>query len=225
MWRTKAYEITLFFVYIVDPVSTAGKDACFFIITSTTGNGEPPHHAISFKGALEDAKNDECQNRCLKSLKYAVFALGSSIYPNFCSFGIYCDETIAALGKYLFGLKYIHFLNILTNLFIGGDRITDLVLGDEQKGQDRSFRSWTKNVLLEASKTFDLELSKLAKESWPFEISRTLVRKSTWRPQSFKKASHTDSKHFSMVTFQVFCDTHSLLLGTQTFTFLFHYKR
>jgi sulfite reductase alpha subunit-like flavoprotein len=86
---------------ITDPSSCRfGNDSCFFIITSTTGNGEPPHHAISFKGAMEDAKSDENQNQSLKGLKYAVFALGSSIYPNFCSFGIYCDDSIASLGKY-----------------------------------------------------------------------------------------------------------------------------
>ena len=49
---------------------------------------------------MEDAKNDENHNQSLKGLKYAVFALGSSIYPNFCSFGIYCDDSIASLGKY-----------------------------------------------------------------------------------------------------------------------------
>ena len=49
---------------------------------------------------MEDAKDDENHNQSLKGLKYAVFALGSSIYPNFCSFGIYCDDSIASLGKY-----------------------------------------------------------------------------------------------------------------------------
>ena len=74
-----------------------GPDCSVFIITSTTGNGEPPHHAIGFKGVMEDALKNEKQ--ILKGLKYAVFGLGSSIYENFCTFGKFCNSSIEALGK------------------------------------------------------------------------------------------------------------------------------
>ena len=66
---------------------------------------------------MEDAKKDGKQ--ILKDLKYAVFALGSSQYENFCTFGKYCDNAIEALG---------------------GQRVAELALGDEQRGQDRAFR-------------------------------------------------------------------------------------
>ena len=81
-------------------------------MTSTTGNGNPPPHAIAFRSSLEDNLKDGLKP--LDGLKYAVFALGSSTYENFCTFGKFCDTSIEQ---------------------IGGMRIAPLVLGDEQKGQ------------------------------------------------------------------------------------------
>ena len=78
------------------------------------------------------------------------------------------------------------------------------MLGDEQKGQDRSFRSWTKNVLNGASKMFSMELGKRVQESWPFDISRTRVRKSTWKKSKIKKTNHTDGKNFFVAKYQYF---------------------
>ena len=78
------------------------------------------------------------------------------------------------------------------------------MLGDEQKGQDRSFRSWTKNVLNGASKMFSMELGKRVQESWPFDISRTRVRKSTWKKSKIKKTNHTDGKNFFAAKYQYF---------------------
>ena len=78
------------------------------------------------------------------------------------------------------------------------------MLGDEQKGQDRSFRSWTKNVLNGASKTFSMELGERVQNSWPFDISRTRVRKSTWKKSIIKKTNHSDGKNISLWTFFVY---------------------
>ena len=88
--RKFCYQNTIVFIFL-------GPDCSVFIITSTTGNGEPPHHAIGFKGVIEDALKNEKQ--ILKGLKYAVFGLGSSIYENFCTFGKFCNSSIEALGK------------------------------------------------------------------------------------------------------------------------------
>ena len=77
------------------------------------------------------------------------------------------------------------------------------MLGDEQKGQDRSFRSWTKNVLNGVAKTFSMELGERVQESWPFDISRTRVRKSTWKQSHFKKTNHTDGKNFFIAIFNI----------------------
>ena len=93
-----------------------------FILTSTTGNGNPPHHAIAFRSSLEDDLKSGAKS--LNGLKYAVFALGSSTYENFCTFGKFCDTSIEE---------------------IGGLRIAPLVLGDEQKGQVRLISLLTPN--------------------------------------------------------------------------------
>ena len=81
-------------------------------MTSTTGNGNPPNHAISFKCQLEEDLEDGA--RSLEGLKYSVFAFGSSIYEqSFCTFGKFCDASIKEAG---------------------GSRISPLLMGDEQKG-------------------------------------------------------------------------------------------
>ena len=145
----------------MEMISNMDENCSIFIITSTTGNGEPPHHGIAFKGALEDAVKNGKQ--VIKNLKYAVFALGSSMYENFCSFGIFCDSNLETLG---------------------GQRIAPLVLGDEQKGQDKAFRSWTKLALMGICEALKMEIPRQVEEKWPF--SRTRVRRASWVPHSFR---------------------------------------
>ena len=72
-----------------------------------------------------------------KGLKYSVFALGSSLYDNFCGFGIFCDDTIKALG---------------------GQRVAPLELGDEEKGQERQFQIWTKMSICGLCEVFEMEI-------------------------------------------------------------------
>lgn len=53
--------------------------------------------------------------------------MGSSAYPNYCSF-----------GKYLNGIMEE----------LGGTRIMDIVCGDELAGQEKAFRKWAPNVFM-----------------------------------------------------------------------------
>jgi nitric-oxide synthase len=57
--------------------------------------------------------------------RFAVFALGSSAYPNFCAFGKYVDNLLGELG---------------------GERLLKLSQGDEMCGQDQAFRKWAPEV-------------------------------------------------------------------------------
>ncbi len=57
--------------------------------------------------------------------RFAVFALGSSAYPNFCAFGLYIDELLGSLG---------------------GERLATATCGDELSGQEQTFRSWAQQV-------------------------------------------------------------------------------
>lgn len=57
--------------------------------------------------------------------RFAVFALGSSAYPNFCAFGRYVDNLLGELG---------------------GERLTRLTQGDEMCGQEQTFRKWAADI-------------------------------------------------------------------------------
>lgn len=57
--------------------------------------------------------------------RFAVFALGSSAYPNFCAFGQYVDNLLGELG---------------------GERLLKMSSGDEMCGQEQAFTKWAPQV-------------------------------------------------------------------------------
>lgn len=61
----------------------------------------------------------------LSNVRFAVFALGSSAYPNFCAYGKYVDNVLGELG---------------------GERLTKVAYGDEMCGQEHAFRKWAPEV-------------------------------------------------------------------------------
>ncbi|KAJ4437856.1 hypothetical protein ANN_13795 [Periplaneta americana] len=69
-------------------------------------------------------------------MRFAVFALGSSAYPNFCAFGKYVDNLLGELG---------------------GERLLKLSQGDEMCGQEQAFRKWAPDVFSVACETFCLD--------------------------------------------------------------------
>lgn len=72
----------------------------------------------------------------LSNVRFAVFALGSSAYPNFCAYGKYVDSVLGDLG---------------------GERLTQLAFGDEMCGQEHAFRKWAPDVFKVACETFCLD--------------------------------------------------------------------
>ena len=58
-------------------------------------------------------------------MKFAVFALGNSSYPRFCSFGKFVHESLVRLGAL---------------------QILEIELGDELNGQEESFKKWSSNI-------------------------------------------------------------------------------
>lgn len=100
-----------------------------------SGNPKKLNRLESLKGSTTDATSIDCFGP-LSNVRFAVFALGSSAYPNFCNFGKYVDKLLGDLG---------------------GERIHDLATGDEMCGQDQAFRKWASGVFNVSCETFCLD--------------------------------------------------------------------
>ena len=78
----------------------------------------------SLRGSTTDTLSEETFGP-LSNVRFAVFALGSSAYPNFCAFGKYIDNILGELG---------------------GERLMKMATGDEICGQEQAFRKWAPEV-------------------------------------------------------------------------------
>lgn len=97
------------------------KDSVFTIfIVSTFGVGESPLMAATFANQLKDLENYKGV-KWFEDIKYGVFGLGSSDYPNLAAFG-----------------KTIH--NRLKD--VGGEPLVEIGIGDDQKDQLDAFEQW-----------------------------------------------------------------------------------
>lgn len=129
----------------------------------------------SLRGSLADSFPSESFGP-LSNVRFAVFALGSSAYPNFCSFGKYID-------------------NILEEL--GGERIMPLTTGDEICGQEQEFRRWAPEVFQIACETFCLD-SEDSFNGMTFALQNETLTTSTVR---FSKVPETVSLKEALAKF------------------------
>ncbi len=138
-------------------VANLEHETLLLMVSSTFGNGDPPENGEEFKNFLIQSKKDKelLQNkneicvtkkqfdsiftnnfRMLNNVRFSVFGLGNSSYPNFCSYGKFLDATLD---------------------YFGADRINELGIGDELNGQEESFRTWSIDVYKSALKAFCIE--------------------------------------------------------------------
>ncbi|KAJ9597797.1 hypothetical protein L9F63_011405 [Diploptera punctata] len=89
----------------------------------------------SLRGSISDMMSEDTFGP-LSNVRFAVFALGSSAYPNFCAFGKYVDNLLGELG---------------------GEHLLKLSHGDEMCGQEQAFRKWAPEVFSVACETFCLD--------------------------------------------------------------------
>lgn len=89
----------------------------------------------SLRGSTTDSQAEDTFGP-LSNVRFAVFALGSSAYPNFCAFGRYVDNLLGELG---------------------GERLARLAQGDEMCGQEQAFRKWAADIFAIACETFCLD--------------------------------------------------------------------
>lgn len=75
------------------PTREIKNERLLYIVISTQGDGDPPDDARGFVDFLAGKRAPE-----LPELKFGVFALGDSSYPQFCAIGRRLDERLAELG-------------------------------------------------------------------------------------------------------------------------------
>lgn len=113
-----------------------------------------------------------------------MFALGSSAYPNFCSFGKFLDNILGELGGeryYLFifisskNFIFISFLFLINQIL---QRLMKIVLGDDLCGQEQEFRKWACEVFKTSCEVFCLDMNDVSEASMSLK-SETLTKENT----------------------------------------------
>ncbi|XP_040856557.1 nitric oxide synthase, inducible isoform X3 [Ochotona curzoniae] len=105
------------------------QEQLLLVVTSTFGNGDSPGNGEKLKRSLFLLK--ELTNK----FRYAVFGLGSSMYPRFCAFAHDVDQKLSHLGA---------------------SQLTPTGEGDELSGQEDAFRSWAMQTFKAACETFGI---------------------------------------------------------------------
>nr|ACZ60615.1 nitric oxide synthase [Panulirus argus] len=136
---------------IDDVTSSMHRSLSFMGMNSLTeGAGAPttPQEngvvSSNIRGSITSDIMSEDNFGPLSNVRFAVFALGSSAYPNFCAFGKYVDNLLAELG---------------------GERLMKLTCGDELAGQEQAFKQWAAEVFNVGCETFCLDDDVAMKEA------------------------------------------------------------
>ena len=132
------------------------------MIASTFGTGEPPTMGLTFSEQLKEGKAQ------FKDLNYAVFGLGSSLYPDIAGFGKFLFQKIENLG--------------------GVPLVAEMGLGDDQGNQQLAFETWIENL-------YELCCTRFTSASHNTSKSTTSHTKYRWRldnPQSVRDAIQTN---------------------------------
>ena len=92
------------------------------LLASTYGEGEPPDNAATFVQSLKEMMADETNaGSQMNGLDFCVFGLGNRQYEHFNAMGVFFDDALEKLG---------------------GNRIMDLGLGDDDNDLEGDFDMW-----------------------------------------------------------------------------------
>lgn len=133
--------------------STLAEEQLLLVVTSTFGNGDCPSNGQTLKKSLFMMKE------LGHTFRYAVFGLGSSMYPQFCAFAHDIDQKLSHLGA--------------SQLAPTGE-------GDELSGQEDAFRSWAVQTFRAACETFDV------RSKHCIQIPKRYTSNATWEPEQYK---------------------------------------
>ncbi|XP_045171466.2 nitric oxide synthase, brain-like [Mercenaria mercenaria] len=97
----------------------------------------------------------------LSNVRYSVFGLGSSAYPNFCAFAHYVDNMFNDLGA---------------------EKIYKTSEGDELCGQEESFKNWAKDIFKAACETFCTGDDRAMQDA----TGTLTTTDHSWKPETFR---------------------------------------
>uniref|UniRef100_A0A8C5NQL2 Nitric oxide synthase n=1 Tax=Junco hyemalis TaxID=40217 RepID=A0A8C5NQL2_JUNHY len=119
------------------------NETLLLVVTSTFGNGDSPGNGKVIKIWI----------------KYAVFGLGSSMYPEFCAFAHTIDQKLAQLGA---------------------SQLTPVGEGDELNGQEEAFRSWAVSAFKAACDIFNI------RGRHSIQLPEIYTSEESWDPTSYR---------------------------------------
>uniref|UniRef100_A0A8B9Q4E6 Nitric oxide synthase n=1 Tax=Apteryx owenii TaxID=8824 RepID=A0A8B9Q4E6_APTOW len=122
------------------------KETLLLVVTSTFGNGDSPNNG---KVILNSSISET----------YAVFGLGSTMYPEFCAFAHAIDRKLAQLGA---------------------SQLTPVGEGDELNGREEAFRSWAVNAFKTACDIFNIR----GKNS--IQLPGIYTSSESWDPENYR---------------------------------------
>uniref|UniRef100_A0A8C5K494 Nitric oxide synthase n=1 Tax=Jaculus jaculus TaxID=51337 RepID=A0A8C5K494_JACJA len=134
-------------------LSSLEEEQLLLVVTSTFGNGDCPGNGETLKKSLFVLKE------LPRTFRYAVFGLGSSMYPQFCAFAHDIDQKLSHLGAI---------------------QLAPMGEGDELSGQEDAFRSWAVQTFKAACETFDIR--------GHIQIPKLYACSVTWEPQRYRLA-------------------------------------
>uniref|UniRef100_A0A8C2UBV6 Nitric oxide synthase n=1 Tax=Coturnix japonica TaxID=93934 RepID=A0A8C2UBV6_COTJA len=110
-------------------ISDLEKETLLLVVTSTFGNGDSPNNGKTLKNSLLTLK------LLRKKIRYAVFGLGSTMYPEFCAFAHAIDRKLSQMGAL---------------------QLVPVGEGDELNGQEEAFHAWAVTAFKTACDIFDI---------------------------------------------------------------------
>nr|XP_027327526.2 nitric oxide synthase, inducible isoform X1 [Anas platyrhynchos]XP_038021538.1 nitric oxide synthase, inducible isoform X1 [Anas platyrhynchos] len=134
-------------------ISDLEKETLLLVVTSTFGNGDSPNNGKTLKNSLLTLKLLE------KKIRYAVFGLGSTMYPEFCAFAHAIDQKLAQLGA---------------------SQLIPIGEGDELNGQEEAFRTWAVSAFKTACDIFNIR----GKNS--IQLPKMYTSDEIWNPKKYR---------------------------------------
>uniref|UniRef100_A0A8C3KKC7 Nitric oxide synthase, inducible n=1 Tax=Calidris pygmaea TaxID=425635 RepID=A0A8C3KKC7_9CHAR len=151
------------------------KETLLLVVTSTFGNGDSPNNGkVILASEVSMSLSSETETFHLSYvLQYAVFGLGSSMYPEFCAFAHTIDQKLAQLGA---------------------SRLTPVGEGDELNGQEEAFRTWAVSAFKTACDIFNIR----GKTS--IQLPEIYTSNESWDPEKYRIVRDSQSLDLPLPT-------------------------